>query len=716
MSTVAELLVKIGADPSQFEKAITRTEKSLAKMGKKLTKMGETMTKGLTVPLAGLGVAAFASANDLDEAYATIRAGTGATGEDLEGLKESFKTVFKDVPQDAGEASQALADLNTRTGATGTELEALTKQFLDLGRVSGEDVPTLIKNGTRAFGDWGIEVQDQAKTMDYFWKVSQTTGIGVGDLMNKMVQFGAPLRQMGFGFETSAALLGKFEKEGVNTELVMGSMRQALGKMAKEGIAAEEGLQATIEAVKAAGSTSEANAIALELFGARAGPDMAAAIREGRFGVEELMSTLDASSETITKAGEDTLTFGDKFTQLKNKSQTALEPLGEILLKLAEEWLPKVTGALEKVASWFENLSPKMQKTIVIVGLIVAAIGPLLIGLGFMTTAIAGTLVPMAGAIIKATTLAFRWAFLGTESTRSAIKVVAAWISTAAAAVANTAVMIAQSAVMVAKWVWMGVQSMAQAVRMAAAWVVAMGPIAWVTAAVIAIVALIIANWDKVKEFTVKVWKSVAEFFSELWDGIKGVFKKTFEWLKQLFLDYHPIGLVIKHWETIKKFFGDLWDNVKKTFSNTWDAIKDKTKSAWDSIVSVIRSPANLIIGIANGIIGAFEKMVNFVGSAINKIPSFKIPDWVPGIGGSEFGLPTIPSVNLPRIPQLATGTNHVPKDMFAMLHKGEAVVPKKYNNGLNGTINITVNGQNNPEKTAQEIIRIVRRRTGLVI
>ena len=36
-------------------------------------------------------------------------------------------------------------------------------------------------------------------------------------------------------------------------------------------------------------------------------------------------------------------------------------------------------------------------------------------------------------------------------------------------------------------------------------------------------------------------------------------------------------------------------------------------------------------------------------------------------------------------IPQMATGTNYVPKDMFAFLHKGESVVPAQYNYAAGG-------------------------------
>ncbi|EGL83738.1 phage tail tape measure protein, TP901 family [Caldalkalibacillus thermarum TA2.A1] len=380
------------------EKGFSNLQKSLQTAAGKTKQIGKNMTTYLTAPLVAFGGAAMVAANDLDKAYANIRAGTGATGEDLESLKQSFKNVFENVPQSADEVSRALADLNTRTGLVGEPLEKLTKQFLDLSRVSGVEATALIRDATRVFGDWSIETENQAESLDYLWKVSQNTGIGIDRLSQQMVQFGAPLRQMGFGFEESAALLAKFEKEGVNAELVMGSMRIALGNMAREGIDAREGLQQTMEAIKNAGSESEANAIAMEMFGARAGPDMAAAIREGRFEIDDLIATLETSDETIQKAGEETMTFGERMAMLKNQVQIGLEPVGRILIDLAEKWLPPVINLVQQVAEWFANLSPAGQMVIFAIGGIVAVIGPLL-GMFSMVVSAISTLMPLFAAL-----------------------------------------------------------------------------------------------------------------------------------------------------------------------------------------------------------------------------------------------------------------------------------------------------------------------------
>ncbi len=138
-----------------------------------------------------------------------------------------------------------------------------------------------------------------------------------------------------------------------------------------------------------------------------------------------------------------------------------------------------------------------------------------------------------------------------------------------------------------------------------------------------------------------------------------------------------------------------LWKN--------WDIVKEKAAIIWQAIVGAIRGPVNSLIGFANAVIGAFENMINSVARAINRIPKFSIPSWVPLVGGKSFGLPRVPTVSLPRIPTLQTGTNYVPRDMLAMLHKGEAVVPKEYN-VAHGGITININGPISSERDAENV------------
>lgn len=330
--------------------ATDKSSKTLDKIGRKLS--------GTQKALIGVGAAAVTGAavagkamlkigSDFDAASDTIRVGTGATGEALAGLEKSFKNVVRDVPADFGSAATAIADLNTRTGATGDVLEGLSTQFLELSRITKTDVGANIASVTRVFGDWGIEVENQSASLDKLFRTSQATGITVDALAQKVVQFGAPLRQLGFGFEQSIGLLGKWEKEGVNVEAVLSGMKIGLGKFAKAGEEPAKAMARITKEISNAGSAGAANQLAIEAFGQRAGPDMAAAIREGRFELGDLLGVIEGGDETILGAAKDTVSFQEKLTKLKNRAFVALEPVATKLFDALGDGADKLAGLAE---------------------------------------------------------------------------------------------------------------------------------------------------------------------------------------------------------------------------------------------------------------------------------------------------------------------------------------------------------------------------------
>ena len=342
MASAAELAILITAK-DEASAGISRVAGSLGGFG--------TLALGATAvaagALVGLGVAAYQLGAEFDDAYDQIRTGTGATGEALEGLKDDFREVATNVPASFDQISQAITQVNQRTGETGPGLQGLATQFLNLSRVTGQDMSASIANVTRLFGDWGIASDDQAGSMDLLYRASQATGIGVNELSGKLVQFGAPLRAMGFDMSEAAVMMGKWEKEGVNTELVLGSLRIAMGKFAKEGVPMREGLDDTIAKIQKLGPGAEATSLAMKTFGARAGPDMAAAILEGRFELGALLDQVKNGSETINAAAEDTADFAEKWQVFSNRVKLAMEPVANAMFGLAATLLDVLMPAFD---------------------------------------------------------------------------------------------------------------------------------------------------------------------------------------------------------------------------------------------------------------------------------------------------------------------------------------------------------------------------------
>lgn len=302
---------------------------------------------------AGIGTA-IDVAGELGKGQKEIRKLTGAVGSDLTELGTSFRNIVGTVAgQGIDRFAEAIGRLRARTGETGPALEALAQQELRLAKLTGEDLAGTIETTTRMFGDWGVATEDQAGALDFLYKASQNTGVGVGQLSTTVTKFGAPLRQLGFSLEESTALVGSFEKQGVNTNLVLGSMRIALGKMAKAGEEPVGTFRRLVGEIESAGSAGEANSIALQLFGSRAGPDMAAAIREGRLNIGELLAQIGETPKTLEETERETRSWSERMGLIWQRSSLWFEPLGKALL----DFRSNVVGRLEK---GFEALSKLM--------------------------------------------------------------------------------------------------------------------------------------------------------------------------------------------------------------------------------------------------------------------------------------------------------------------------------------------------------------------
>lgn len=604
------------------------------------------LAKGVAAAGAAVGAGLLAAGKGLldigatfDDVSDTIRTQTGATGEKLDGLVQTAKNVGTAVPSSFADVGTAVAGLNQRLGVTGPHLEGLAMQVLDLSRLTGTDLQQNIEGVTRVFGDWGIATADQSNAMDKMFTASQVTGVSITTLQENLVKFGAPLRQLGFSFEQSAAMLGKFEKEGVNTELVMGSMRIALGKMAKQGKEPIAAFREMTEKIKSAGDAGTANKLALELFGAKAGPDMAAAIREGRFAIDDLVKTISDGEGSIQSAAEDTADFAEQWQILKNQVFVALEPVAARVFGM-------INDKMDQLSEWFRVNRSSVEGFVSVLGtgfgIIVSAIGTLvgsLVSLGlsiasvvswirdhwvvammialpllllfgphFIALGIAATVNMAKVAIAWATSAATattsaaahslallsqipHWIRVGLYATINAAYVVAAWVTSAVSAVAGAAAQAGALIATAARWVWAGAVATAQAIRMAAAWFIAMGPIGWVIAAVIGLVALIIANWDTVKRWTQQAWDFVSRKVSEAWEWIKRIVGDAIAWVVRKFWEW--VDEAKRFPDRIRDAVGNLgnvlWNAGVSLISGFWEGIR----SRWNQLVSWFRDAMN---------------------------------------------------------------------------------------------------------------------------
>jgi len=407
MAKSRKVKIILAVDITEAEKQVKAFGNRLESLGGKTERFGSSLAK-LTAPLALLGGMAIKSAFHIDEAFDTLAVKSGATGRELENLKQDFKSLAPQVTQPFEVTAAVLGNLYTRLNLSGEGLQSMGRAALDAGRLLKEDLSSVVTGSTRVMKDWGVANEQGTILLDKLFLAGQKTGAGLGQLSEELVRYGAPMRQLGFNLDTATALLAEFERQGVNTELVMGSLRIALSKMAKAGVKDAAGaLDEAIQRIRTAGSVGEANARALEIFGAKAGPDMAAAIREGRFEVAELTKALQGAEGAIRNASKETDGFAEKWDRLKNRLGIALEPVGTQLLAMGEESLGPLNKAVDVLSGSFGEWAIK-------VGLAATALGA--------GTGVVGWWISSLGKMLKAGTGLLGWYV-------AAIKNMGTWIS-----------------------------------------------------------------------------------------------------------------------------------------------------------------------------------------------------------------------------------------------------------------------------------------------
>lgn len=323
--------------------------------------------KALAIGAAGVVGAAFAGAlvlenigSDFDEAFDNIRTTTGATGTELAALEGSFKSVFTSVPASMGDASDAIAALNQRLGLTGKPLEALGTQFLNLSRITGTDLGANVEAVSGLFNQFGVSAEAQGGKLDQLFRISQETGVSIADLATQMSDSGTAFREVGLGFEESASLLGLLAKNGLSASDVLPAVSRSLATAAKDGKSAEQVFADTFAAIASAPDDVSAAGLALDVFGARAGPKFAALIRSGQLSYEEFARTIASGGDSINGAAAATDDWREKLTLLKNKALVAIEPVASKLFdgltKGIEKGIPAVQAGIKSLVDGFKGV------------------------------------------------------------------------------------------------------------------------------------------------------------------------------------------------------------------------------------------------------------------------------------------------------------------------------------------------------------------------
>lgn len=179
-------------------------------------------------------------------------------------------------------------------------------------------------------------------------------------------------------------------------------------------------------------------------------------------------------------------------------------------------------------------------------------------------------------------------------------------------------------------------------------------PVGLVVAAIVAAIVAIAIWGDEIQAALQKLDDWLQGVFARDWTELFG--PVLGEQLNGFFASVKNI------WDSIKQVFDGVIDFIRGVFTGdwqrAWEGVKEIFRGTFNAFASLAKVPINSVIALLNGAINGINKMID----ALNSI-SFKIPDWVPLLGGKSFGLNLR---HVGRIPYLANG---------GILSRGSAVV-----------------------------------------
>lgn len=381
--------------------ALSAVGGKLQELGGQLVEVGETLTQKVTVPLMALGGASLASFKTIDDAYDIVISKTGATGDELEDLKDTVNDLTTSMNTDFETAGKAIGEVNTRFGVTGDDLEDLSRLFIQFADINNTDVATSIDQTQKIMAAYGLTIEDIPALLDTMNAEGQRTGVSMDQLESSLIRNAAAFDEMGLDAYSAVGFLGDLEVSGVDSSVALAGLNKALVNATKEGKPLDQALQELDESMKNAENDTEAMQLAMDLFGAKNAPAIVKACKEGSLSFTDLGVAAEDSGGSVEDTFNAMQSPMDNFQQVLNNLLELGYEIGSALMPVIQQAVETIIPIIQDLVDKWNGLDPGMQEFIVNAGIVVAAIGPVITLVGTLVGGLGG-LISTVGMLVTA--------------------------------------------------------------------------------------------------------------------------------------------------------------------------------------------------------------------------------------------------------------------------------------------------------------------------
>ena len=668
-------------------------------IGDSMKSVGRNMSLHVTAPIvAGFG-AAMKKSIDFDDTMRKVKATSGATGDEFNQLRTKALQMGRDTKFTASESAEAMNYMALAGWDTKDMLKGVGG-VMNLAAASGEDLASVSDIVTDNLTAFGMKAKDSTHFADVLAQTSSKANTDVRGL-GEAFKYAAPVAgALGYSVEDTSIAIGLMSNAGIKGEKAGTALRTMFTNLAKPTKAMKDEMDKLGISItdsngemlpmrdvmdqlrnKMGGLSKDQQAAAAStIFGKEAMSGALAVINASDEDYKKLTKSIDGSkgaSKRMAKEMEGGI--GGAMRKMKSAIESLAISLGDALAPM----LYKIAKRITSLANKFTNLPKGIQKTIAIVGLLAAAIGPLLMIFGVMASTI-GTAITVLGSLMTSmrtlsflskTSAAATGIWNGVTATARGIANGYRY-AVAALTTSQTIQAIKTKIAATAMTVWTGVTKAATLATKGLGLAIRFmtGPVGIVITVITALVGVIVYLWKTnstfrnavigiwnsiknaaiaifgfLKNYIVGIWTAVKVSTIIIWNGIKT--SAAIIWNAIKFAVQHPIqalknvlsalwngmkNAAIKIWALlkngvlaiIKAYVAQIRANfnlVKRIVLAVFNAIKSFSIKVWNAIKNGI---LNIVRGLRNGIANIFKGIKNTVTTIFNAVKNFSIKVW----------------------------------------------------------------------------------------
>lgn len=426
MSGKATINIKFLADLKQFSTQMQNASRDLQKMGKKLKGLGTTLSVGLTAPFTAFSVVVSKSFADFESELSKISDLVGISVEEVDRMGDSAKVMASKYGVSAKSAAEALFFI-TSAGLKGSDAMSALEASLKGSVVGLGEVKTIADLSTSAMNAYGPKVLSASAATDILTTAVKEGKLEASDLAQSMGSVLPLASAMNVSYQEVGATFAAMSKTGTNASEAATQLKGILSSILKPTKEAEEALmgmglssQYIRDVIKNNGLLSALELLKKNFAGNISATSAVFGNVRALSGVLDLMGTNVQVTRAVFKSMNNTLGATEKalkgtagtvefrYNVAIKSMQNSFIDLGKTFSDVFLPLIESISGKIKEVVGVFNGLEDSTKKIVVVVASFAAALGPLLVSLGFlMTTVVPGLTAAFTGltAVIAANPL-----------------------------------------------------------------------------------------------------------------------------------------------------------------------------------------------------------------------------------------------------------------------------------------------------------------------